>query len=534
MATWLNGYMVKRLCKHVTSAIQPFNHLTIQPFNHLPLVLRMENQNTSQEKIWGEALTFDDVLLIPAYSEVLPREVDISTQFTSGIRLQVPIVSAAMDTVTEEKLAISIARQGGIGIIHKNMTIAQQAEQVRKVKRSESGMIQDPVTLGNDASVGDALQLMKMHRIGGIPIVDKKGKLLGILTNRDLRFERIMQRPVHEVMTTKNLITAPVGTDLDKARDILQKHKIEKLPVVDDNRRLVGLITYKDLMKVIDYPHSCKDSFGRLVVGAAVGVTYDTDERVAALVAVGVDVICVDTAHGHSKGVLDTVRELRKAYPDLQIVGGNVATGAGAKALANAGANAVKVGVGPGSICTTRIVAGVGIPQLSAIHEAAKALEGSGIPVIGDGGIRYSGDIVKALAAGASSIMAGSLFAGVEEAPGETILFEGRKFKVYRGMGSLGAMGAGSKDRYFQDVEDDIRKLVPEGIEGRVPFKGSVEEVMVQYIGGLRAGMGYCGAHTIEDLQRAQFVKISNAGIRESHPHHITITKEAPNYSTSM
>ncbi|MEY3369247.1 MAG: hypothetical protein RI973_2402, partial [Bacteroidota bacterium] len=480
----------------------------------------------------GEALTFDDVLLVPSYSEVLPREVDISTWFTARLRLKVPIVSAAMDTVTEEKLAIAIARQGGIGIIHKNMSIEAQAEQVRKVKRSESGMILDPVTLDEDALVRDALAMMRHYRIGGIPITDKSGRLIGILTNRDLRFEGNMDRSVREVMTAENLITAPVGTDLEKAREILQKHKIEKLPVVDEHRKLAGLITYKDLMKVEDYPNSCKDSFGRLVVGAAVGVTYDTLERVTALVNVGVDVICVDTAHGHSRGVLESVAQIKKIFPELQVVGGNVATGEGAKALARAGVDGVKVGVGPGSICTTRIVAGVGVPQLSAIYEASSALKGSGIPVIGDGGIRYSGDIVKAIAAGASTVMAGGLFAGVEEAPGETVLFEGRKFKVYRGMGSLGAMGAGSKDRYFQDVEDDVRKLVPEGIEGRVPFKGSVEEVMVQYLGGLRAGMGYCGAATVEDLQKARFVRISGAGIKESHPHHVTITKEAPNYSS--
>ena len=492
----------------------------------------MENGKIAHSKFLGEALTFDDVLLVPSYSEVLPREVDISTQFTTGIRLQVPIASAAMDTVTEEKLAISIARQGGIGIIHKNMSIEAQAEQVRKVKRSESGMIIDPVTLHDDATVRDALQMMKHFRIGGIPIIDKAGRLIGILTNRDLRFEVDYSKSVREVMTSKNLITAPIGTDLEMAKDILQRYKIEKLPVVDSQMKLVGLITYKDLMKVEDYPHSCKDTFGRLVVGAAVGVTTDMMERVAALVSVAVDVICVDTAHGHSRGVLEAVKKVKQTYPDLQIVGGNVATGEGAKALARAGVDGVKVGVGPGSICTTRIVAGVGVPQLSAIYESSQALKGSGVPVIGDGGIRYSGDIVKALAAGASTIMAGGLFAGVEEAPGETILFEGRKFKVYRGMGSLGAMGEGSKDRYFQDVEDDIKKLVPEGIEGRVPFKGSVEEVMVQYLGGLRAGMGYCGAATIPDLQRAQFVKISGAGAKESHPHNVTITKEAPNYSS--
>lgn len=493
------------------------------------LPLRMEIGKTS--KFTGEGLTFDDVLLLPAYSEVLPREVNISSQFTRNIRLNAPIVSAAMDTVTESKLAIAIARQGGIGIIHKNMTIRQQAEKVRLVKRSESGMILDPVTLTPGASVGDAEALMRKYKIGGIPIVNETNRLIGILTNRDLRFEKNQHRPITELMTSENLITAPVGTTLDQARGILQRYKIEKLPVVDDNNILIGLITYKDILKVIDYPNACKDSYGRLVVGAAVGVTADTLERVDALVKVGVDAICVDTAHGHSKGVLSMIRLLKKTYPDLQVVGGNVATAAGAKALVEAGVDGVKVGVGPGSICTTRVVAGVGVPQLSAIYNASQGLQGTGIPIIGDGGIRYSGDIVKALAAGASTIMAGSLFAGVEESPGETIIYDSRKFKVYRGMGSLGAMQKGSKDRYFQDVEDDIKKLVPEGIEGRVPYKGTLAEVMVQYLGGLRAGMGYCGAHTIEELQQAQFVKITNAGMRESHPHNITITKEAPNYS---
>ncbi len=488
-------------------------------------------KETKTGKFLGEALTFDDVLLVPSYSEVLPREVDISTQLTRKIRLNAPIVSAAMDTVTENKLAIAIARQGGIGIIHKNMSIEAQAEQVRSVKRSESGMIIDPVTLGDNALIGDALNLMRKFHIGGIPIVDRHQKLIGILTNRDLRFEDRLNRPVKELMTSENLVTAPIGTTLDQARDILQKHKIEKLPVVDDNNTLVGLITYKDIMKVQDYPNSCKDSLGRLVVGAAVGVTHDMLERVDALVNVDVDVICIDTAHGHSLGVLNAIKKTKIKYPDLQIIGGNVATAEGAKALVDAGVDGVKVGIGPGSICTTRIVAGVGVPQLSAIHEAAKGIKDTGVPIIGDGGIRYSGDIVKAIVAGASTIMAGSLFAGIDEAPGETIIYEGRKFKVYRGMGSLGAMQKGSKDRYFQDVEDDIKKLVPEGIEGRVPFKGTLAEVMVQYLGGLRAGMGYCGAATIEDLQAAQFVKITSAGFHESHPHNVTITKEAPNYS---
>lgn len=495
------------------------------------LPLRMEKRNTSTNPLIEEALTFDDVLLIPSYSEVLPREVDISTQFTTDIRLNAPIISAAMDTVTEYKLAIAIARQGGIGIIHKNMTIDEQAEQVRKVKRSESGMIMDPVTLAHDAIVYDALQLMKMHKIGGIPIVDDERKLIGILTNRDLRFETNVKNPVSSVMTSQNLITAPVGTTLDQAKDILQKHKIEKLPVVGDDNTLVGLITYKDIMKVENYPNSSKDGHGRLVVGAAVGVTSDMLDRIGALVHVGVDAICIDTAHGHSRGVLDAVKRARAQFTDLQIIGGNVATGEGAAALVEAGVNAVKVGVGPGSICTTRIVAGVGVPQLYAIMRAAHGIKGSGVPIIGDGGIRYTGDIAKALAGGANTVMAGSLFAGTEEAPGEAIIYQGRKFKVYRGMGSLGAMEQGSKDRYFQDVEDDVKKLVPEGIEGRVPFKGTVAEVMVQYIGGLRASMGYCGAPSIDQLKGAKLVKITNSGMLESHPHNISITKEAPNYS---
>lgn len=491
----------------------------------------METKNTQSNKFLGEGLTFDDVLLVPAYSEVLPREVSTRSKLTRNITLNIPIVSAAMDTVTDDRLAIAMARQGGIGIIHKNMTIAQQADQVRNVKRSESGMILDPVTLGMDAIIADSLALMRRFKIGGIPIIDGERHLVGILTNRDLRFEKDMTKPVTELMTSKNLVVAPIGTTLETARDILQKHKIEKLPIVNDEGQLVGLITYKDIMKVKDYPSACKDEYGRLIVGAAVGVTDDMLERIAALVDVGVDVICIDTAHGHSKGVLDAVRLAKQHYPNLEIIGGNVATGAGAKALVDAGVDGVKVGVGPGSICTTRIVAGVGVPQLSAIYNAAKAIEGSGVPIVGDGGIRYTGDIVKALAAGASTIMAGGLFAGVEEAPGETIIFDGRKFKIYRGMGSLGAMEKGSKDRYFQDVEDDIKKLVPEGIEGRVPYKGTLAEVMVQYIGGLRAGMGYCGASVVEELKKAQFTQMSAAGIHESHPHDIYITKESPNYS---
>ncbi len=488
--------------------------------------------NAAAAKFLGESLTYDDVLLVPSYSEVLPREVDISSQLTRTIRLNVPVVSAAMDTVTDKNLAIAIARQGGIGMIHKNMSIADQAEQVRAVKRSEAGMIIDPVTLHPEATVADALGLMKKHSIGGIPVIDPGGKLVGILTNRDLRFETDHTRLAKDLMTEKNLVTASLGTTLDQAKDILQRQKIEKLPVVDSSFHLVGLITYKDIMKGVNFPQACKDSFGRLVVGAAVGVTADAEERVSALVAVGVDVICVDTAHGHSRGVLESIKSLKLKFPNLQIIGGNVATGEGAKALADAGVDGVKVGVGPGSICTTRIVAGVGVAQLSAVYNAAQALRGSGIPIVADGGIRYTGDIVKALAAGASSIMAGSLFAGVEEAPGETIIFDGRKFKSYRGMGSLGAMQLGSKDRYFQDVEDDIKKLVPEGIEGRVPYKGTLQEVMTQYVGGLRAGMGYCGAATVEALQEnAQFVKITNAGMTESHPHNIIITRESPNYS---
>lgn len=478
-----------------------------------------------------EGFTFDDVLLVPAYSEVLPRDVDIRSKLTTEIKINTPIVSAAMDTVTDYKLAIAIAREGGIGIIHKNMPIDAQMNQVRSVKRSESGMIIDPVTLTIDATVKDAHDLMKHYKIGGIPIVNLEGILIGILTNRDLRFERNPDKKVSQVMTKDNLITAPIGTDLVHATKILKQYKIEKLPVVDKDKKLVGLITYKDIMKVENYPNACKDDLGRLVVGGALGVSIDLHDRLDALYSVGVDVVCLDTAHGHSKGVLDAIKEVKLRYPDLQIIGGNVATGAGAKALVDAGVDGVKVGVGPGSICTTRIVAGVGVPQLSAIMNAAIAIKGSGIPIIGDGGIRFTGDIAKAIVAGASTIMAGSLFAGVDEAPGETIIYEGRKFKVYRGMGSLGAMELGSKDRYFQDVEDDVKKLVPEGIEGRVPYKGNLSEVMIQYTGGLRAGMGYCGASTIEELQKASFVKISNAGIIESHPHNIRITKESPNYS---
>ena len=482
-------------------------------------------------KFVAQGLTYDDVLLVPAYSEVLPREVNTQTFLTQKIKLNVPLISAAMDTVTEAAMAIAIAQAGGIGMLHKNMSIQLQADEVRKVKRSESGMIQDPVTLKVDAVIADAVKIMKEFRIGGIPIVDADHKLTGIITNRDLRFQKDMDKPVREVMTKENLITAPLGTDLTQAEAILQNYKIEKLPVVDGEGRLTGLITFKDIQKFKNFPAACKDEHGRLRVGAAVGVTADTMERVDALVKAGVDVITIDTAHGHSKGVIDKLKEVKAKYPELQVIVGNVATAEGARDLANAGADAVKVGIGPGSICTTRIIAGVGVPQLYAVYECAIALEGWGVPVIADGGIKHTGDIPKAIAAGASSIMAGSLFAGVEESPGEIIIYEGRRFKSYRGMGSIEAMEQGSKDRYFQDVEDDIKKLVPEGIVGRVPVKGSLAEVMYQYVGGLRASMGYCGAANIEALQKAKFVQITSAGIRESHPHDITITKEAPNYT---
>ncbi len=482
-------------------------------------------------KFVAQGLTYDDVLLVPAYSEVLPRDVNTQSFLTRKIKLNVPIVSAAMDTVTEAALAIAIAQAGGIGMLHKNLSIQLQADEVRKVKRSESGMIQDPVTLKVDAVIADAVKIMKEFRIGGIPVVDGDHHLTGIITNRDLRFEKDMSKPVREVMTKENLITAPLGTTLIQAEAILQNYKIEKLPVVDAEGRLSGLITFKDIQKFKNFPEACKDEHGRLRVGAAVGVTADTLERVDALVKAGVDVVTIDTAHGHSKGVIDRLKAVKAKFPDLQVIVGNVATGEGAKALAEAGADAVKVGIGPGSICTTRIIAGVGVPQLYAVYECAKALEGTGIPVIADGGIKHTGDIPKAIAAGASSIMAGSLFAGVEESPGEIIIYEGRRFKAYRGMGSIEAMEQGSKDRYFQDVEDDIKKLVPEGIVGRVPVKGSLAEVMYQYVGGLRASMGYCGAANIAALQKAKFVRITSAGIRESHPHDITITKEAPNYT---
>jgi IMP dehydrogenase len=481
-------------------------------------------------KFLFEALTYDDVLLVPAYSEVLPRETDTSSILTSNIKLNIPLVSAAMDTVTEAELAISVAMEGGLGFIHKNMKVELQAEQVRKVKRSQSGLILDPITLNIHSTVREAENIMREFKIGGIPIVDD-GKLVGIITNRDLRFQKDMSAPVSNIMTRESLITAAEGVTLDQAEETLKKYKIEKLPIVNKKGKLTGLITFKDIQKRKNKPTACQDSFGRLRVGAAVGVTPDILERIAALKAAGVDVISIDTAHGHSKGVIDAAKRVKKKYPELDLIVGNIATGEAAKALAAAGADAVKVGVGPGSICTTRIVAGVGLPQLSAVYEAAKALKGSGVCVIADGGIRFSGDIVKAIAAGADTVMIGSLLAGTEEAPGEVIIYEGRKFKSYRGMGSLEAMEDGSKDRYFQDVEDDVKKLVPEGISGRVPFKGLVSEVLYQLTGGLKAGMGYCGAKNIEKLKQAKFVKITAAGVAESHPHDVTITREAPNYS---
>ncbi len=485
----------------------------------------------AQDKIASEGLTFDDVLLLPAFSEVLPREVSIKSQFSRNIQLNTPIVSAAMDTVTEEKLAITIAREGGIGVIHKNMPLEEQTRQVKRVKRAESVMIHEPITILKEGTVGDALNLMKEYKIGGIPVVDKDNVLIGIVTNRDLRFQQDMNRAIQEVMTVENIITTGRNTGLPEAGMILQAHKIEKLPVVDDQHKLIGLITYKDITKAKDRPNSCKDERGRLRVAAAVGVSGDIIERVTALEKAGVDAIVIDTAHGHHIGVLESLKKVKKKFPDLEVVVGNVGTAAAALALVEAGADGVKVGIGPGSICTTRIIAGVGVPQLTAIYDVANALKDTGVPVIADGGIRYSGDIVKALAAGACSIMAGSLFAGVEESPGETIIYNGRKYKSYRGMGSLEAMQHGSKDRYFQDMEEDIKKLVPEGIAARVPFKGSLTEVIYQMIGGLRAGMGYCGAASIHALQKAQFVRVTNAGVQESHPHDVTITREAPNYS---
>ena len=483
-------------------------------------------------KILGEGLTYDDVLLVPAFSEVLPRDVNIQTKFTRNITINIPIVSAAMDTVTESKMAIAMAREGGIGVLHKNMSIEDQAVKVRKVKRAESGMILDPVTLPKDALVRDAKANMKEHSIGGIPIVDKDQKLIGIVTNRDLRFEKNNERPISEVMTTKNLVTVAEGTSLDQAEDILQANKIEKLPVVNEDYKLVGLITFRDITKLTQKPIANKDKYGRLRVAAAIGVTSDALERTTALVNAGVDAIVIDTAHGHSKGVVQILKEVKKKFPQVEVIVGNIATGDAARYLVKAGADAVKVGIGPGSICTTRVIAGVGFPQFSAVLEVAAAIKGSGVPVIADGGIRYTGDIPKALAAGADTVMLGSLLAGTKESPGETIIYEGRKFKSYRGMGSVEAMKKGSKDRYFQDVEDDIKKLVPEGIVGRVPYKGDLFESIHQFVGGLRAGMGYCGAKDIAALQdKGRFVKITSSGITESHPHHVTITKESPNYS---
>ncbi|CAM4041786.1 IMP dehydrogenase [Gillisia limnaea] len=485
-----------------------------------------------ESKILGEALTYDDVLLVPAYSEILPRDVSIRSKFTRNIPINVPIVSAAMDTVTESKMAIAMAREGGIGVLHKNMSIEEQALKVRKVKRAESGMIIDPVTLPITATVQDAKSSMKEHSIGGIPIIDKEGKLLGIVTNRDLRFEKESNRPISEVMTSKNLVTVSEGTSLEDAEGILQQYKIEKLPVVNSEEILVGLITFRDITKLTQKPVANKDSYGRLRVAAALGVTADIVERASALVNAGVDAVIIDTAHGHTKGVVEVLKKIKSKFPDLDVIVGNIATGEAAKYLVDAGADAVKVGIGPGSICTTRVVAGVGFPQFSAVLEVAAAIKGSGVPVIADGGIRYTGDIPKAIAAGADCVMLGSLLAGTKESPGETIIFEGRKFKSYRGMGSVEAMKQGSKDRYFQDVEDDIRKLVPEGIVGRVPYKGDLEESIFQFVGGLRAGMGYCGAKDIATLQeKGKFIKITSSGIHESHPHDVTITNESPNYS---
>ncbi|WP_297792395.1 IMP dehydrogenase [uncultured Eudoraea sp.] len=483
-------------------------------------------------KILGEGLTYDDVLLVPAFSEILPREVNIQTKFTKNITINIPIVSAAMDTVTESQMAIAMAREGGIGVLHKNMTIEQQAMKVRKVKRAESGMILDPVTLHLDALVGDAKASMREHSIGGIPVVDKDQKLIGIVTNRDLRFEKNNSRPIAEVMTKSGLVTVAEGTSLEQAEDILQANKIEKLPVVDDSNKLVGLITFRDITKLTQKPIANKDKYGRLRVAAAIGVTPDALKRTEALVTAGVDAVIIDTAHGHTKGVVSILKDVKKHFPELDVIVGNIATADAAKYLVKAGADAVKVGIGPGSICTTRVVAGVGFPQFSAVLEVAAAIKGSGVPVIADGGIRYTGDIPKAIAAGADCVMLGSLLAGTKESPGETIIYEGRKFKSYRGMGSVEAMKEGSKDRYFQDVEDDINKLVPEGIVGRVPYKGELYESIHQFVGGLRAGMGYCGSKDIATLkENGRFVKITASGINEGHPHDVTITKESPNYS---
>jgi len=487
--------------------------------------------SNNSQKFFGEGLTFDDVLLMPGYSQILPRDVDIKTRLTKDITLNIPMLSAAMDTVTEATLAIALAREGGLGMLHKNMSIDEQAAQVRKVKRSESGLIIDPVTLKANATIGDALRLMRENKIGGIPIIDNAGKLVGILTNRDLRFEDEMKRKVSEVMTKENLYTAPEGTDLKKAEELFKKTKVEKLPIIDKQGKLKGLFTYSDILKLKSHPNAVKDSYGRLLVGAGVGITKDMMDRVAALQTVGVDVIGLDSAHGHSRGVINALKEIKKNFKGLNVIAGNVGTADGAKALVDAGADAVKVGIGPGSICTTRIVAGAGVPQLTAVMEAYSVLKQKNVPLIADGGIRYTGDMVKALAAGADTVMMGSIFAGTEESPGETIIYEGRKFKEYRGMGSLGAMSTGSSDRYFQDVEDEVKKFVPEGIEGRVAYKGTLSEIVYQFTGGLRAGMGYCGAKDLNDLKTAEFVKITNAGMRESHAHDIEITKESPNYS---
>lgn len=489
------------------------------------------NGHANQDRFLGEGLTYDDVLLVPAYSEVLPRDVEVRSMFSRNILLNVPIVSAAMDTVTGADLAVAIAQQGGIGVVHKNQSVLEQAAEVRRVKRSESGIILDPVKLEEHALVADALRLMAEHRIGGIPVVDAQDHLVGIITNRDLRFEKVHQRPVAEVMTKKNIVTAMPDTTMAQAADILQEHKIEKLPVVDADGKLVGLITYKDIIKLKQRPNACKDSLGRLRVAAAIGVTADSVERAQALCDAGVDALVIDTAHGHSKGVIDMLRTVKKLFPGVDVIVGNVATPEAALALVEAGADAVKVGIGPGSICTTRVIAGVGVPQFTAVMNCAKALEGTGIPVIADGGVRFTGDIVKALAAGAGTVMVGSMFAGVEESPGETIIYEGRRFKAYRGMGSIEAMQQGSKDRYFQDGEVDPGKLVPEGISGRVPFKGKLNEVVHQIVGGLRAGMGYCGAADIAALKQARFIRITTSGMKESHPHNVFITREAPNYS---
>ena len=486
-----------------------------------------------EDRVKMEGVTFDDVLLIPAYSEVLPNQVNLTTKFSRNITLNVPLISAAMDTVTESQMAIAIAREGGIGVIHKNMSIEEQARQVHAVKRAENGMIYDPVTIKRGSTVQDALNMMHEYKIGGIPVVDDERNLVGIVTNRDLRFERDLTKVIDEVMTKENLVVTSQSTNLEEAADILQNHKIEKLPVVDKNGKLVGLVTYKDITKAKDKPNAAKDSLGRLRVAAGIGVTKDSLERARALVEAGVDALVIDTAHGHSKGVVEVLRQVKNAFPQVDVVVGNIATGDAAKYLVENGADGVKVGIGPGSICTTRIIAGIGVPQLSAVYDVAKALEGTGVPLIADGGIRYSGDIVKALAAGAYSVMLGGMFAGVEESPGETIIFNGRKFKSYRGMGSLEAMEKGSKDRYFQGNVSDNKKLVPEGIAARVPYKGTLYEVAYQMLGGLRAGMGYCGAPTIEALHHAQFVKITNAGMQESHPHDVAITSEAPNYSRS-